>query len=364
MSVARSAATAGGTVEPGQLGLPADLLRWVSERAGAVDRNAADPFDVVAALAERGQLDRCVSAPDAIHASAAAIRELARVCMSSAFVTWSHRMTIEYLRHGAHETFREDVLPSLLTGRRPGSTALASAFRDAAGMAELPVVAHQVDGGLRLEGHIPWASNLRDDAVMVLGVRGADGERALVALDVGTAGVTVSPATDLLGLSATRSGRIELDGAFVPARQKLTVEFRPFLRAVRPTFLLLQCALCLGLVDSALGNDDVAPAAVFAADLDDARARRDALSAQIDALLDDAAVARTAGADVPIRPYLEARLAGARLAGAATQLELRLAGGRGYVQSSATARRVREALFLPVQSPTEAQLLWELSQYS
>jgi hypothetical protein len=35
-------------------------------------------------------------------------------------------------------------------------------------------------------------------------------------------------------------------------------------------------------------------------------------------------------------------------------------GGRGYAMSSPTARRAREAAFLPVQSPTEGHLRWVL----
>jgi hypothetical protein len=40
-----------------------------------------------------------------------------------------------------------------------------------------------------------------------------------------------------------------------------------------------------------------------------------------------------------------------------------LTGGRGYLTASATNRRLREAAFLPVQSPSEVQLLRELEQF-
>jgi hypothetical protein len=57
---------------------------------------------------------------------------------------------------------------------------------------------------------------------------------------------------------------------------------------------------------------------------------------------------------------LSLRLEASHLATRATQLELAARGGSAYLHGSATARRVREALFIPVQSPTEAQLRWEL----
>ena len=67
----------------------------------------------------------------------------------------------------------------------------------------------------------------------------------------------------------------------------------------------------------------------------------------------------TRDGDAPVHP-VALRLDAAHLATSATQLELAVKGGGAYAASSPTARRVREALFLPVQSPTEAQLQWEL----
>ena len=47
----------------------------------------------------------------------------------------------------------------------------------------------------------------------------------------------------------------------------------------------------------------------------------------------------------------------------ATHFELQVVGGAGYVATSPTARRLREASFLPVQSPTEGHLRYELARY-
>jgi len=57
------------------------------------------------------------------------------------------------------------------------------------------------------------------------------------------------------------------------------------------------------------------------------------------------------------------RLEGSDIAVAATRLEAMLCGGAGYVASSATTRRFRESAFLPIQSPSEGQLRWELEKY-
>ena len=92
--------------------------------------------------------------------------------------------------------------------------------------------------------------------------------------------------------------------------------------------------------------------------IDDARADLARLAGQLDA----ATAQLDHGRRPPLRPALQLRLDVAHLATRATQLELAARGGAGYSAVSATARRVREALFLPVQSPTEVQLQWELQQ--
>ena len=78
-----------------------------------------------------------------------------------------------------------------------------------------------------------------------------------------------------------------------------------------------------------------------------------------EAIVEDLSAPAATGAD---REIVELRLSAARLAGAASRLECKLVGGAGYAARSATARRLRGAAFLPIQSPTEGQLLWELSR--
>lgn len=65
---------------------------------------------------------------------------------------------------------------------------------------------------------------------------------------------------------------------------------------------------------------------------------------------------------MPRVKMLELRLAAAEVATVATALEVRVSGGAGYAQSSSASRRFREAAFIPVQSPSETQLKWELAR--
>ena len=71
-------------------------------------------------------------------------------------------------------------------------------------------------------------------------------------------------------------------------------------------------------------------------------------------------ITRVGNSDISPVELLELRLEAAEVAVAAANVEVRVAGGAGYAKSS--SRRFREAAFIPVQSPSEAQLRWELER--
>ena len=94
---------------------------------------------------------------------------------------------------------------------------------------------------------------------------------------------------------------------------------------------------------------------------DDVAAVRERI-AELIATQEDLARRIDAGEQVTKVSLLELRLGAAEAAVDAAGLEVRVAGGAGYAQSSPASRRFREAAFIPVQSPSETQLKWELQQ--
>jgi hypothetical protein len=353
------------TIAAGPVGLlrrpsvvPEQVLGRIIDNCPTVDGNSDfDGRGVLADLASHGLLDLGLPGSAGSYADQARVlADLASVCMSSAFAAWAHRMTVEYLV-GFGGPGLADIAADVRTARRPGSTALAGTFRAASGVADIPVM---VDGGVA-NGFISWASNLYDDAVVVTGV-GDGGVNRMVAFDLDTAGVDVVPVTGLLALDASRSGAVRLDAVAVSGLRSLDTPFTEFIAQVRPTFLVLQSAFAIGLAWAslrAIGDLD-GPAVVLGDDVAGAREELHRLADD----LDSATATLDAGGVPPIRPALELRLAASHIATRATQLELAAKGGSAYRATSPTARRVREALFLPVQSPTEVQLQWELRQAS
>jgi alkylation response protein AidB-like acyl-CoA dehydrogenase len=343
---------------------PAALTREIVDQIGAgaagLDRGERDARANVELLAQAGLIG--LGAPDnhdhALPAMAAVVAELAGQCMSTAFSTWAHRMTLEYLAAAATPWSR-DAAADLLGGVALGVTGMASAFKDAAGCGTLDLAAVPADGGYRLSGTLRWASNLYPDSIIVTAARTDAGDKIIVALPLAANEVTIGDHFDLLALGSTASSTLTLDEAYVSTDQVLSRDTESFLNRVRPTFLALQSAMCVGLARRCLDETRTNLAgvnSVFSAEAESLAAELASIESRISAIAD-----AVGGPAVPGKhDLLEVRLGAAEIVSAAAALEIRTAGGKGYASRTAPSRRFREAAFIPVQSPAESQLRWEL----
>lgn len=341
------------------------LVRGAAATASQIDAGRLPATTHLRAVAASGLLDAEIDAVLArgaaadVRGSAELIAALAGECVPTAFSLWAHRVVTDYLARGVRTPATDRALARLRTADAVGATGMAQALKALASIGELGIDAEPTgDGGYRLTGFVSWISNLVDDAVLVVPARLPDGRGIVVWLPFGTPGLTARAVTGLLALDATASGTLRIEGVRVPADQVLSTDLAGFVRAVKPTFLVLQTSFAAGLIrrswSAAEGALDHGENAVFGADAA-------ALGGEIADFLDRW---RSAAADVgaaPLRDLLQLRLDAARLATRVTRLEATLAGGRGYQAASAAGRRFREAAFLPVQSPSEGHLLWELS---
>ena len=342
--------------------LESELLPDIRAHADALDRDEDTSRRSFAALGAAGLLG--LGAPGNVDGQLPrmvdVIGRISAECMSTGFSLWAHRMAIEYLLTAA-TPFSTAAAERLLTGTTPGVTGMASAFKEAAGCGSLDLTATPVDGGYRLSGSIRWASNLYDDSLMITAARTEDGEKLIVALPLNTSGVVLGDHFALLAMGSTASSYLKLQDAFIASEQVLSTDFLTFLNRVRPTFLVLQSAMCLGLTTTTLAQSRLGLTGVntvFTDEVEEVAAR---LAAAEQAL--SSAAAAVGGPQPPSKKdLLTLRLASAEISSASAALEIRTAGGKGYASRTPASRRYREAAFIPVQSPSEAQLRWELNQ--
>lgn len=329
----------------------------VNARAADLDSGRADVQADLAALGVAGLFDLGLNTRD-LRDMVRVIEEISRHSLAVGFSAWAHRMTVEYV-HRAPEGLRAGLLGPLLRGERVGITAMAAGLKQVAGLGEVPILAEPDGRGYRVTGPIRWASNVFPGGLIVLPARESSGRTVVLAVGSDAQGVTVNPAPALMALGATGSTSVRLRDVAAAEDDVISTDLSAFVAGIRPTFLLLQTAFCVGVSGAALdsaGQVTGELSAQFDVDLHRLTVRKTQLREQLYEFSAD--VSRPAPAAL-----LRLRLAGAELAGATTRLESILAGGAGYAVASAANRRFREAAFLPIQSPSEGQLRWELSQY-
>ena len=333
------------------------VLALAAEHADAVDAGERSPFENLREIAKDGLLT--LGRTGSLVPQAAVAYDLASQDASTGFSLWAHRSTIAFF-----DAVNRDLPEGLAEATTSGTTAMAAAYKEAAGIGPIKVLGTLVEGGVKLNGTVSWASNLYPNGVIVLPVAVQNAQeghpdRYIVTVRQDTPGLKVAYHRNLLALNGTESGTIIFEDVFVPTEDILTKDFAGFLAKVTAPFLLVQSAFCLGLAAGALQSAAEhlqVSGGIFKQEFEGLLGTYRTLR---DTLLRLAAEPENAQK----RDLLQLRLDVSHLATAATHCELQTVGGAGYVAGSPTARRVREVTFLPVQSPTEGHLRYELAKY-
>ncbi|MGV0834001.1 acyl-CoA dehydrogenase family protein [Mycolicibacterium thermoresistibile] len=334
-----------------------EAVDTVTRRAGELDAGRTDTREDLAALGAAGLLGHGIT-DDSLPSMVAVLEEISVASLAVGFSAWAQRMAAEFL-HRADDGLRDAHLDSLVSGRRVGVTAMAAALKQVAGLGDVPITASRRPGGLVATGPIRWASNVFDDALIVLPLREESGRSHVAVVESSAPGVKVNPAPALLGLESTASTSLHLDEVHIDDADIISTDLTAFVRGVRPVFLLLQSAFCTGSGRAALDGAEAVLGGineVFAGEVAELRSEHHSVRTRLyDFAADPAALGQ---ADL-----IRLRLQAAQVAVRASRLEATLRGGAGYAMGSAANRRFREIAFLPIQSPSEGQLRWELAQY-
>lgn len=371
--------------------LPAELAAWLDAHAEAIDANTAPDnhaSEIVPRLAHAGLFRVGVAQAlggsggatvDAIEAIAA----VARHSLACAFVFWGQRTFIEYLLQSDNDALRARWLPALLAGEHAGATGLSNAMKYLSAIEPLQMHAKLLDADAdtaryALDGALPWITNLRREGFVVAAAfdRHDGAPPAIFAVPHDAPGVTRSDDLDLIALRGSNTAALTLANARLDASWLIAADARAFLSRARPAFLGLQCGMSIGLARRALESVDASSPAIQAALADDAATLRrelDALAARLyEGVASGAFVAHPAA-------QFEIRIGLADVVAEAARLDVQTAGGRGYLRSpplqhaqhaqhaprgaNDTARRSREAAFVPIVTPTLVQLKNQLAQH-
>ncbi len=332
--------------------------------ADEIDRQGLYPETVLHRLGEAGLFAAHVGGQSSLWEAIAGMATVGRTCLSTAFITWCQDSCGWYLANSDNSLLRESLLPGVASGRQLGGTALSNPMKAYANIEAVRLAGERVAGGYAVTGTLPWVSNLGPDHIFgaIFTVSGRNhGVMAMVRCD--RPGVKIAQRSHFCALEGTRTMSVMLKRAFIPDSDILADPAEPYLVRAMPGFILLQAGMALGVIRGAI----------------DAMHEADAIHRQINAFLPEQpdlfeetlATLEQTVKELAATPHennrdFMRRLLGARLDLAewslrAANAAMLHAGTRGFLIHGSAQRRLREAYFVAIVTPSIKHLRKELA---
>ncbi len=335
--------------------------------AARIDGEGLYPSDVLKQLGAAGafaQHHEGNGEEDAINLGLAiqSMSAVAEACLSTAFCTWCQDAFGWYLQNSENPGLRARLQGHAASGAILGGTGLSNPMKALSGIEPIKLKGVRISGGYRVEGVLPWVSNLAVGHYFAFCFE-ADGETLAAIGRLGFDGVESRKGAEFIALEGTATLAVGFKGAFVPDDMILSDRFTRFAGRIKPGFLLLQTGMAAGLVRNCAQLMRELPARVRAVNAylpigpEALEERLAGLESEIMAL----AATPFESERAYLRSVLLARLEGSRLSLDATQALMLHAGASAYLRNSVYNRRLRESYFVAIVTPATKHLLKELS---
>jgi alkylation response protein AidB-like acyl-CoA dehydrogenase len=269
-------------------------------------------------------------------------QRLAGACLTTCFLLSQRDSACRRLRDSGNETLCRELLPPLASGERFLTVGLAQLTTSRQHVRPV-LTAQLVDGGVRLDGVMPWVTGAPRADHFLTGVVLDDGRQMLLVVPGDAPGLSVRPPMELMALQGSLTAEVRCDAVFVPSRWILAGPAERILAGGRGAGGLETSGLALGLAQSAL---------TYLRQEADKRAewrQRAAVCADSWHVLQEQLrrLVRE-GADAEAASQLRAKVNALVLR--ATQFALAASKGSGFLRSHPAQRWARQALFFLVWS--------------
>lgn len=342
--------------------------KMLAPKVKAIDLQGEYPAQIMHQLGDSGAFAHAVSPEHegtgfGLKWAVQSIEEVSKVCLSTGFMTWCQIACTWYLQNTENQSLKSTLLPEVATGRTLAGTGLSNPMKHFANIEKIALTAVPVEGGYRVNGLLPWVSNLGPGHAFGIAAKIAASDDYLMAVvSDELEGMTLRCNAHFIALEGTGTYSCVFRDAFVPEAMVLAAPCEDYVNCIRPGFILTQVGMGLGLAASCvelmrrsnkqLGHvnrflDDQADD--IEADVAMARDRTYVLAEQLDQCLGNV--------DVQLmREVVQARIAASELSLRAAQAAMLHAGARAYIHGSTPERKLREAYFVAIVTPALKQL--------
>jgi alkylation response protein AidB-like acyl-CoA dehydrogenase len=147
---------------------------------------------------------------------------LSAACLTTTFIITQRTGACRRIAGCDNANLKERLLPGLASGELFATVGISHLTTSRRHLAAPVLTAEAINGGFRLHGMSPWVTGGTAADVLVLAATLAENgtatdQQLLVAVPRDVPGVTVADPLPLVGVSASSTGPIHLDGAEVPS---------------------------------------------------------------------------------------------------------------------------------------------------
>ena len=331
-----------------------------------IDDERFYPEDVMRSLGSAGAYGSHLSGPDGQVDISDAILSMAKAaeqCMSTAFCVWCQDTLGWYISSSDNAYLKANILPKIAQGKSLGGTGMSNPMKAIADIEPMRLKGVRVEGGYTVKGILPWVSNLLDDGyfgtMFHVAVDGSNEPRSVMAIiHAAWEGVRLRLDHDFVAMGGTATCNVQMRDVFVPDNFILADPAEPFVKTMRPGFVLMQCGMAAGIIKNCIDLMKQVHRPLGHVNQFLEKQPED-IEAEYDALISDVLeLAKTPydTSDAFFKRVLEARLKGGELAVEAAHWAQLHCGARGYVSTGAAQRRLREAYFVAIVTPATKHL--------
>ncbi len=341
----------------------ADIVRDdLRPRLGAIDAGQY-PDTVLRALGAAGAYGHHADgSAQGLLAAIDAMAAAGEACLSTAFCMWCQDALVWYLARSEEAGPRRHLAASA-SGAALGGTGLSNPMKAFSGIEPLALSGRREGAGYRVRGRLPWVSNLGPGHRFAGIVSLPDGGRVMGLFEAGTETVAIAANARFVALEGTGTYTVMIRDAYLPDADVIAHDASAFVPRIRNGFVLLQAGMGLGLARgvAALMRHDAGgrdKASFLPLGPEAIEARAETLRARVAT----AARAHEATDRATFLDTLRLRLDVSWLALEAAQAAMLQFGARGYLEGAEAFRRLREAQFVAIVTPSVKHITAELAR--
>jgi alkylation response protein AidB-like acyl-CoA dehydrogenase len=353
------------------------ISEQLAPRVTAIDLEGEYPETFLRAYGHAGGFGGVVATINGGHGQGIehTIRSMARVgewCLSTAFAIWCQTACARYIELSDNPVAKQRWLPDLATGRRLGGTGLSNTFKSACAIEKFLLKAKRVEGGYEINGTLPWVSNLGEDHLFVTGCPVEDdGRLVFFVVQCNQPGFRLLEGAHFTALEGTGTFACQFKGVLIEDAAVLAhpESSATYLARIQPGMILAQLGMGIGLIRDCIRliqNAGKTHAHINchertqAEHLDEALNDAEAEIFRLARVLDSGP--KPSELPAILTEVLKIRLKGGELSLEAAQAAMLHLGARGYVRTSPAQRRLREAYFVAIVTPSLKHLRQEIAK--